>query len=403
MKRFWSSATTGERTLFIILCLFFLVVFLSEYVNGRFWLNDFRVYYDAAGALLNGETIYGEAFGLSSGFYKYAPIALLPFIPFNLLSFETAAIIFYFILSGCYLLSVFYIPSRINSLLGLHDQSGKRYWTFLLFTFLIIASHCHRELHLGNINIILLILAFTAYYSYQKGGIYLSAVLIGIIVLFKPHFVIILLLLALWQKWKVLFTAFGVLVVGLLLPVLWLGVDGNFSMLGEWGGTMLGHSENLEGSVNTIYFYPVKIYNTFRGGDSANLIALASVLLAGVVSLITHFRFFGKADGKIEKERLFMYEFFVVLALIPSLSVTDTEHFVLALPLIVYSLLKFSKSNSIFFKLFFVFACFLYGGDWGDLMGDFSKVMRGYGLLGLGNVLIIITSIHFYKVKKSVA
>ncbi|MBK7618262.1 MAG: hypothetical protein IPJ10_02835 [Flavobacteriales bacterium] len=61
----------------VILGVVALLLFVLEHVNGRFWLNDFRVYYGAGEALLNGEPLYGVAHGLGTGMFKYAPALAL--------------------------------------------------------------------------------------------------------------------------------------------------------------------------------------------------------------------------------------------------------------------------------------------------------------------------------------
>ena len=68
----------------VFLCLFFYIL---QNVNDRFWMNDLVVAYTAAQQLLSGQQIYGKAFGLGSGFYKYSPFTLFLFIPFAFLPF----------------------------------------------------------------------------------------------------------------------------------------------------------------------------------------------------------------------------------------------------------------------------------------------------------------------------
>ncbi|MGV3638238.1 MAG: hypothetical protein ACO1NQ_11415, partial [Flavobacteriales bacterium] len=62
------------RLFTIVFAAIALLLFVVEHINGRFWLNDLRVYYGAGEALLNGEPLYGVAHGLDSGVFKYAPI-----------------------------------------------------------------------------------------------------------------------------------------------------------------------------------------------------------------------------------------------------------------------------------------------------------------------------------------
>ena len=76
-KYFWK----GARWFALFPVLYLVLLF----INQRFQLSDFNVYYGAADALMNGEQVYGKSFGLSSGFYKYSPEALVPFLPFAFL------------------------------------------------------------------------------------------------------------------------------------------------------------------------------------------------------------------------------------------------------------------------------------------------------------------------------
>src|ERR1051326_2627320 len=79
--------------------LLLLGFFIAEKINHRFWLNDFRVYYDAFNAFMKGSQLYGVNFSLGSGNYKYSPFSLLLFAPFSFFSFDIAAILYYFFLS----------------------------------------------------------------------------------------------------------------------------------------------------------------------------------------------------------------------------------------------------------------------------------------------------------------
>jgi hypothetical protein len=81
-------------------CIFAVLAiayYVLETVNGRNQMADFRVYYDACQHFLDGSQVYGQAYGVSSGFYKYSPFAVIPFIPLALLPYGLASIIYYFV------------------------------------------------------------------------------------------------------------------------------------------------------------------------------------------------------------------------------------------------------------------------------------------------------------------
>jgi hypothetical protein len=65
----------------------FAAIFAIEKINERFWLNDFKVYYSAAQALISGEQVYGVPFGLDTGFYKYSPFVAMLFVPYTFFNY----------------------------------------------------------------------------------------------------------------------------------------------------------------------------------------------------------------------------------------------------------------------------------------------------------------------------
>src|SRR5688500_7819899 len=85
---------------FLLICAGFCgLMFLIENKNGAFLLNDFKVYYEASREFIQHGQPYGQAFGLSSGFFKYSPATLLVFLPYTAFSFETAKIIHFIVIS----------------------------------------------------------------------------------------------------------------------------------------------------------------------------------------------------------------------------------------------------------------------------------------------------------------
>ena len=96
----------------VFVALACLAIFVFENINHRFWLNDFKVYYGGATALLNGEQVYGVLYSLGSGYYKYSPFTALLAIPFCLFNFNTAAIFQFFILSFSIILLFFEYLTR---------------------------------------------------------------------------------------------------------------------------------------------------------------------------------------------------------------------------------------------------------------------------------------------------
>ena len=96
-----SFVSSDSRKFILYSALIFAAIFVVENINHRFWLNDFRVYYLAAKALIAGEQVYGVSFGLGTGFFKYSPMTLLLFTPYTIVSIQVANIIHFIINASC--------------------------------------------------------------------------------------------------------------------------------------------------------------------------------------------------------------------------------------------------------------------------------------------------------------
>ena len=97
----------------------------------------------------------------------------------------------------------------------------------------------------------------------------------------------------------------------------------------------------------------------------------------------------------------FTIEYFILVALIPSLLITDTQHFLLSIPLIALIISYLFRSRNILLTIIACFAFILYVGTWGDLLGPWSGYFENSGSLGIGNLLIISIGIFvFYRLKK---
>ncbi|PKM92713.1 MAG: hypothetical protein CVU80_01900, partial [Elusimicrobia bacterium HGW-Elusimicrobia-4] len=90
----------------------------------------------------------------------------------------------------------------------------------------------------------------------------------------------------------------------------------------------------------------------------------------------------------------------VLIALIPNITVTDTEHFLLALPLVVMLTIILQQRPWRLFHWLIIAAFILYGFNWFDLWGrKISTLLYFSGVLGIGNAGIIALSL--WHIKKS--
>jgi hypothetical protein len=372
------------RKLAVVVALIGLAYFVLNKINGRDGMADFRVYYDAATAVWNDTTLYGKAFGVSSGFYKYSPLAALPFVPLSWLPYGLASGVYYFLVLGAILL----LPVTAYRAVS-HWLPGAEYLSAApragIVTLLFMADHLERELHLGNVNLFLLLLAMTIFYALERGKDLLAGAGFALLLLFKPHFLILAPWLVYTRRFRVLFSTIIAVVAGLLLPVLWKGWDGNLFWLKEWMSTIQSHNTALHDSPNTLYGLLNRFVLTPLGvtaGTWLVLLVLATVAGAFLVFLrrnsgqpLSHFA-----------------AFFLLVALIPSLAHTDTEHFMWSMPLVFYTVWKWfeSKRTQWWKVLLFVLAAIPYALNSPDLVGPtVARFFDEGGGIGLAHVVVM--------------
>lgn len=367
-----------------------LLLFVVEHVNGRFWLNDFRVYYGAGEALLRGTPLYGEAHGLDTGIFKYAPLLALVYALFALLPYAIAASVQYVLITLAFLDGMRRIDRLVRQRL-LHGKAPAYLPLFLIA--LAVVVHLHRELHLGNINMMLLWLLMVALEQLDHGRFDRGGLLLGAAILAKPHFLVLLPLLVFHGQWRTMRSSVLALLIGVLLPALFLGWQANLAVHIEWLGEMARHNAALiytggddHRAVNTIYsFLHRAVLDRFLGAPSSGeaYVILGFIVLAfGAFVLMNRLR---------KRSDAFLFEFLLLVGLVPSITLTDTEHFLFALPVIAYLVHRLvPKADPRWLAFVAVPLLLLYGGNFEDALGSFSDVLIRYGALGIGSFGLLV-------------
>ncbi len=370
--------------------LLFTAILIVEKINGRFWLNDFKVFYEAAKALLANEKVYGIPFGLETGFYKYSPFTLLFFIPFTLIPYNIASIIDFILIASATISTIVLLVQIIRKNNGL--PSPPKTITYLLILLCVI-NHLVRELHLGNTNMILLLLLTLSIKLALESKYISSSALLAITILTKPYFLICLLPYLLIKKYKSIVYVFVWLLAFVIVSGAAIGFEKSFSLYSEWILAMKEHSTYL--SSNHTFFALLSFYIGVKIPSSFGIIILGII---GILSFAYLWLKNGKNQIEVSKnfEQVFLLYYFILIALIPSILITDTEHFLFSLPLIVLLFLKVKQENKFAYTIFFIVLMFLYGGNSSDLLGkSLAGKVEDWGLLGIGNLIIIFVVIYF--------
>lgn len=372
--------------------LWFAVIFLAfiftiENINHRFWLNDFKVYYGAAQAFLAGTQVYGILFALGSGYYKYSPFVILLVIPFALFSYSIASVLQYVFLSATIISLMLICGHIINKYLYFDTIKTKTY--FLLISFICVVNHFIRELHLGNINVVLLFFLCLSLLYLLKSRQILAGLFLALVIITKPFFALLFLPLLLHKKWKALFSTGIFTLLFIILPALYIGMTKNFELHKEWFATMLEHNSSFQ-SYNTID----NLARTYIYSGLPNSFQTIVIFVVCIVYLIVHFAakkttaISGKGAA-IEQQNLILV-WFTMIAIMPSIFRTDTQHFLLSLPLIMILLVFVGQSKNKMKIALFVLLIFFYGGNTSELIGKkLSTIFDAAGFLGISNLVLI--------------
>lgn len=404
LSSFWSKP--GQRFV-IVFGLLAVLLFVVEQANGRGWMNDFRVYWGAANALLHGETVYGVPFGLGTGFFKYAPVIALIFVPFAVLPYSIAAALHFVAIAASFL----WATLAMDRLLRGYLLGGKAISFWLLFLSALVAVvHLHRELHLGNINMLLLALLLFATERSLKGQAIQAGMLFGLAMLAKPHFVVLLPLFLLRKRWLELGLAALTLGVGLLLPAILLGLRNNWALHKAWTTEMAKHNASLihlggdeMNAVNTLYSFVHRgVLQHFGASGSSTeaylLLGMVALLFAAFVLSNLHKEKREKADP----QGAFLMELLLLIALVPSITLTDTEHFLFAMPLVVWVMHHLlPRSVPPWLPLLAIPTLLAYGGNWEDALGPLSGMYVRAGVLGAANIALLLLSVWLFSRRRS--
>lgn len=379
-----------------IMSFIFILFWLAQIINGRFTLSDFEVQYSAGKNLLSGKPIYGIPFGCDHCVYKYSPITLFFLLPYSFLPFVLACTIHFFFVATIIVYTVIYLDQFIREIYFNNVTPGLNKILFL--SVLIVGLHFSREVHLGNWNVHLLILAILSLRLILRNHEVSAGTILAWVLLMKPHFVILLPLLLMRGKIKTFAAAVMGIFLGLNIPALFLGFKQNVELNMQWFRTLLDHNASFVRDENSLFWllhtYLIKQFHpeisTFFSPVVVFMVALLFMLF-----VMSNFRYEKGCSNKFQGEMVkkdFVFEYFLLLAILPSITVTDSEHFLWSLPIIIFLLssmvYRLPKRSWVF--SFLIVAFLFYGGNIYEVWGrNLSVRMSEAGVVGIGNLLII--------------
>jgi hypothetical protein len=259
--------------------------------HDRFWLSDFSVYHKAAGRLVAGENLYQ---GAADGFYryKYSPTAAAYFIPLAVLPLNLAKVAYWVLLSGIVCLG-FYLSSRLakfdfGPLRPAYQNS------VILISALVMGVNIERELHLGQVNQILLVCYLSFVFFLRAKREALASLILSAGIFLKPFGLIFIPYLIAKRRFKVIFLSLFFMVLLGILPAVFVGFGGLAGQFSGWFDELLielsGKQALLDPGNHTIFsilarYTPLRFLITGFGGIIV-FQAMVLILLAALFVLI---------------------------------------------------------------------------------------------------------------------
>ncbi|MEZ4800404.1 MAG: glycosyltransferase 87 family protein [Flavobacteriales bacterium] len=370
-------------------------------MHHRSGVANFEVYYKASEMLMDGQDFYGVSLDGGEGYYKYAPICTVAFIPFTFIPYGFADAVYYFLVLASFIVFTLFIIYWLEITLGVIPKSLG--WLILLVN-LFLVDHFERELHLGNLNVFLHIGFFSVFVLLQKGRNVTASILNGVLLLFQPWYALISIYFLIKGKIKHVLLSILFFAVGLILPIVFLGVEKNTELLQAWMDFYFHPNYLLADSPNTLYgIYNMWVLSPMGFHSSWSLVISFQVLVALAIFVIDRWN---KRFNRSPWSEFF--EISVVLALIPNLIHTDTEHFMWSWPLLVMIFLllqQITTSARIWWSILMTLIFIPFVVNSPDIVGrKWMLIFDEGGFLGFANFLIVITGIVlFYMVGKKYA
>jgi hypothetical protein len=305
------------------------------------------------------------------------------FLPQILLSYFTVQLIHVSLVLLSLIVAMLLMKKTVSNFSNFAFKSS---WLYLVLAVFVI--HITRELHLGNVNILLLLMFLLGVFYYENKNDLVTAFWWSLMLVLKPILLPVFIPIIFFRKWRVLLfsSLFGVLFV--LVTIIHHGWRYALELWTSWLGALSMHGEQFA-NMNSLG----KMGEEYLGIETRWLLPfLALIILVGFMM------FDFKRNGFSDKQ--FLSWLFVFLAIVPNVFVTDTEHFLFSIPFVFLLINEMKEMRKWIYWLFFGLGMLLFSFNSTDLLGrELSDLVFNYGLLGFGNLvfLLVFMSIKFQQ------
>ena len=298
---------------------------------------------------------------------------MLFFAPATKFSFETVKILHVTLLFLSLLFSLPLWQRMVASVFQIKSPN----W-ILILSFFVIAIHLTREYHMGNVNLILLSSFILGAWFYQKEKWAISSFFYGMMLILKPIMILVILPILLYKNWKMIFFLTGWGILFLFIPVLFWGWSTNWMLWNGWVNSITAHGEYISNPSSLQFMIPA-IFGLSHSWIPS-FVGLAVLII---------FWFKNHLNTNLNKQDFWFWTS-VFLGFIPNFFVTDTQHFLLSIPMVMLLLLFVFKVKNKLIWLGYCLGMLLFSFDSMDLWGRaLSTKFTQWGVLGIGNLIFI--------------
>jgi len=363
-----------------------MIYMLLEIKNNRFWLNDFQVYHEAAGRIIHSENLYqGEIDGFYK--YKYSPTAALFFMAFGIIPLVLAKMLYWVFLSFIICIGFYLAFSLVEP--GFRDESPAHINNLILISALILGVNLERELHLGQVNHLLLVSYLVILSLLRNNKTIIASLIWAAGIFLKPFGFILLPYFLIKRRFKLTGYFLIFLILFAVLPAIFVGLDNLPGQYSNWFGELsieLSQKQDLLQKGNHTIFSVLARYTPVRFLDMTPLFtkllqSTVLILMAVImIFLIGRRRNFGNC---------MILESSFLIALIPLLSFTSYNAFgflELAVILILFNIGKLSKPQ----RVLAITGLILIGINIHDIVGhELWVLINDLSLVTVGAILLL--------------
>jgi hypothetical protein len=260
----------------------------------------------------------------------------------------------------------------------------------------ILAVHFLRELHLGQVNYLLLFIYLLAWYFLDAGRWKWSSVLLGLSVFIKPFALIFLPYLLVKKRYREIGLFVLTAALFALLPVLFYGsVKTTMGQYGLWITelkTELSHKQSLLAGSNHTIFSVLARYTPLRWCMGSGMMAtLYQVIVLALLAVYGYYfvKVLPRKTGHANSVRLSVLDLALLTSLIPLLAFTSENAFIYTTVLVFVILLYFHRFR-VFEKALAVTGFLFTGGNFSELTGkELSAFIDSISLISIGTLILL--------------